>query len=146
MKILRDWKVILVIVLLFVAGVVTGSVLSFVHFKHALERGFTVENWTSMTMGFFKRSELTPEQGPKVRTIVQETGEQFGQTFGQAIRVSGTNLVASWRRIERVLTPDQRADLSTQERGVPWETEEGAERSICHQTQRRSNSDEQHNQ
>ena len=109
MKILRDWKVILAVVLLFVAGVVTGSVLSFVHFKHALERGFTVENWTSMTMGFLQKElKLTPEQEPKVRMIEQETGEQFGQTFGQAIRVSGTNLVASWRRIERVLTPDQR--------------------------------------
>ena len=108
MKILRDWKVILAVVLVFVAGVVTGSVLSFVHFKRAFERGFTVEQWNSTTMGFLQKElKLTPEQEPKVRAIVEETGEQFRQTFGQAIRVSGTNLVVSWHRIDQVLTPDQ---------------------------------------
>jgi len=109
MKILRDWKVILAAILLFGAGAVTGSVLSFVHFKHAFERGFTVENWTSKTMGFLQKElKLTPEQEPKVRAIVQETGEQFGQTFGQAIRISGTNLVVSWHRVDELLTPEQR--------------------------------------
>ena len=109
MKILKHWKAILAVVLVFGAGVVTGSVMSFVHFKHALERGFTVENWTTTTMGFLQKDlNLTPEQEPKVRAIVQETGEQFRQTFGQAIGVSGTNLVASWHRIDQVLTPEQR--------------------------------------
>ena len=108
MKILKYWKAILAIVLVFVAGVVTGSMMSFVHFKHALERGFTVENWTTTTMGFLQKDlNLTIEQQPKVRAIVQETGEQFRQTFGQAIGVSGTNLVDSWQRIDRVLTPEQ---------------------------------------
>ena len=109
MKILKHWKVILALVLVFGAGIVTGSVLSFVHFKHAFERGFRVENWTSMTMKILQKElKLTPEQEPKVRAIVEETGQQFGKTFGQAIRVSGTNLVASWHRIDEALTPDQR--------------------------------------
>ncbi|HWW01252.1 MAG TPA: hypothetical protein VNZ64_16265 [Candidatus Acidoferrum sp.] len=109
MKILTNWKVILAVVLVFGAGVVTGSVLSFVHFKHAFERGFTVENWNAMTMKFLQKElKLTPEQEPKVRAIVEETGQQFGQAFGQAIRVSGTNLVVSWRRVDEVLTPEQR--------------------------------------
>ena len=109
MKILRDWKVIVAFVLVFGAGSVTGSVLCFMHFKHAFERAFTVENWTSAAMGFLQKElKLTPEQEPQVGAIVHETGEQFGQAFGQAIRVSGTNLVASWGRIDRVLTPSQR--------------------------------------
>ncbi len=108
MKILKQWKVILAVVLVFAAGVVTGSVLSFIHFKHAFERGFTVEHWTAATMGYLqKKLKLTPDQEPKVRAIVEETGHQFGQTFGQAIRVSGTNLIDSWQRIEQLLTLDQ---------------------------------------
>jgi hypothetical protein len=110
MKILKNWKVILAIVLVFGAGVATGSVLTLLKFKYAFERGFTVENWNSMTMGFLQKElKLTPEQEQKVRAIVEETGQQFGLTFGQAIRVSGTNLVASWHRINQVLRPDQRA-------------------------------------
>jgi hypothetical protein len=109
MKILKYWKVILTIVLVFAAGFVTGSVLTFVHFKRAFERGFTVENYNAMTMQFLHQElKLTPEQEPKVRAIVEESGRQFGQTFGQAVRVSGTNLVESWRRIDQVLTPGQR--------------------------------------
>jgi len=110
MKILKDWRVILTVVLVFVAGAVTGSVLSFVHFKHAFVRGFTVENWNSGMMKILQKDlNLTPEQEPKVRAIVEETGEQFRQAFGQAISVAGTNLVVCWQRIDQVLTPDQRA-------------------------------------
>jgi hypothetical protein len=108
MKILKNWKVILAVVLVFVAGIVTGSALSFVHFKHAFERGFTVEHWTSTTMKILQKDlNLTPDQEPKVRAIVKETGEQFRQAFGQAICISGTNLVVCWHRIDQVLTPDQ---------------------------------------
>ncbi len=109
MRILKNWKVILAIVLVFAAGVVTGSLLTFLKFKYAFERGFTVANYNAMTMRFLQKElKLTPEQDPKVRAIVEETGQQFGRTFGQAIRISGTNLVSSWERIDQVLTPDQR--------------------------------------
>ncbi len=109
MKILKDWKVILAVVLVFGAGAITGSVLSFVHFKHAFERCLTVENWNQETMKFLRRElKLMPDQEPKVRAIVEETGQQFGQSFGQAVRISATNLVVSWHRIDQVLTPDQR--------------------------------------
>ncbi len=109
MKILKNWKVILAVVLVFSAGAVTGSVLTFLKFKYAFERGFSVANYNSMTMRFLQKElKLTPEQEPKVRAIVEETGQQFGNTFGQAISVSGTNLVTSWQRIDQVLTPDQR--------------------------------------
>jgi hypothetical protein len=109
MRILKDWRVILAVVLVYVAGVVTGSVLNFVYFKHAFEGGFTVEHWNSKTMKTLQKDlKLTPEQEPKVRAIVEATGEQFRQTFGQAIRVAGTNLVDCWQRIDQVLTTEQR--------------------------------------
>lgn len=86
-----------------------GSALTVVHFKHAFERGFTVENWTAEGMKFMQKEvKLTPEQQPKVRAILSDTGEQFKKSFGQAIHESGTNLVISWHRIDRELTPEQR--------------------------------------
>lgn len=109
MKPLKHWKVILAIVLVFAAGAVTGSVVTMMHLRHAFERSLTVENWTNEGMKFLqKKLELTPEQRPKIKVILQDTGEQFKHSFGLAIRESGTNLVASWRRIDRELTPEQR--------------------------------------
>ena len=110
MKIFTHWKVIVAIVLVFVAGIVSGSVLTVVHFKHAFERALSVENWTSETMKILQKDlKLTAEQQPKVRAIVQETGQQFKQTFHEAINVSATNLVICTYRIDQVLTPEQRA-------------------------------------
>jgi len=110
MKALKHWKAILVLVLVFAAGAVTGSVLTVVHFKHAFERGLNVENWTAEAMKFMQKElNLTPEQQPKIRAILEETGREFKGSFGQAIRESGTNMVASWHRIDQELTPEQRA-------------------------------------
>ncbi len=109
MKIFKHWKVILALLLVFSAGAVTGSVATMLKCKYAFERGFTVENWNAMTMKVLQKDlQLTAEQQPKVRAIVEETGKQFGESFGQAIKVSGTNMVASWLRIDQVLTPEQR--------------------------------------
>jgi hypothetical protein len=110
MKVLKHWKAILVLILVFAAGGVTGSVLTVVHFKRAFERGFTVEHWNAEAMKFMQKElKLTPEQQPRIRAIVEDTGRQFKATLGEAIRESGTNLVASWRRIDQELTPEQRA-------------------------------------
>ena len=86
-----------------------GSALTVVHFKHAFERGLTVENWTADAMKFMQKElNLTPEQQPKIRAILADTGRQFKGSFGRAISESGTNLVASWHLIDQELTPKQR--------------------------------------
>ena len=109
MNALKHWKVILALLFVFGAGTITGSVLTVVHFKHAFERGLTVENWTAEAMKFMQKElKLTPEQQPKIRAILQDTGREFKGTFGQAIRESGTNLVSCWQRIDQELTPEQR--------------------------------------
>jgi Spy/CpxP family protein refolding chaperone len=109
MKAFKHWKVLLALVLVFAAGTVTGSVLTVVHFKRAFEKGLTVENWTNEGMKFMQKNlNLTPEQQPRIRAILEDTGHQFKGTFGQAIRESGTNLVTCWQRIDRELTPEQR--------------------------------------
>jgi Spy/CpxP family protein refolding chaperone len=109
MNALKHWKVFLALILVFGAGTITGSVLTVVHFKHAFERGLTAENWTAQAMKFMQKElKLTPEQRPKIRAILEDTGREFKGTFGQAIRESGTNLVTCWQRIDRELTPEQR--------------------------------------
>ena len=109
MKALKHWKVILTILLVFAAGTVTGSVLTMLHLKRAFEHSLNSAHWTSDAMKDLQKDlNLTPEQQPKIRSILDDTGHEFKESFGHAIRESGTNLVASWKQIERELTPEQR--------------------------------------
>ena len=109
MKVFKHWKVALAFMLVFSAGAVTGAVGTTLHFKRAFERSLHVENWTKEGMKDLKKDmKLSPEQESKIRVIMEETAHQFVGSFGLAIRESGTNLVTSWARIEKELTPEQR--------------------------------------
>lgn len=109
MKFLRHWKLLLVLMLVFGAGTVTGTVLTHLGFKHAFERGFQFQNWTAGAMNVLqKKLNLTPEQQPKVRAIVEDTGQQIKASLGRTIQESGGIMVRSWRRMDQELTPEQR--------------------------------------
>lgn len=110
MKALRHWKVILVLLLVFAAGAVLGGVVTMRFCKQAFARGFDVEHKVAGIMNDLQRDlQLTPEQRPKLKAILLDTGHRLEGNFGRAMRESGTNVVATWRQIEAELTPDQRA-------------------------------------
>lgn len=109
MKFMKHWKVILAVVLVFAAGVVTGSVGMSLHIKRSFERGFKPENWTADAMkDMQKELKLAPDQQPKIRAILENTANHCAGSFGLAIRESATNIVDSWTQIEKELTPEQR--------------------------------------
>ncbi len=109
MRLCKHWKAILAVVLVFAAGAVTGSVTTMLHLKHAFEQGLSVDKFTAKAMADLQNDlKLTPAQQPKIRAIVNATALQVAQSFGRAIKESGTNLVASWNQIDKELTPQQR--------------------------------------
>ena len=109
MNILKHWRVILAVILVFAAGGVTGSVGTILHFKRNWARGFSVESKTAREMQELQKElHLTPDQQPKIKAIVLDTGHKFESNFGHAMRESGANTVESWKLIEKQLTPDQR--------------------------------------
>ena len=106
---LKHWKVILAIILVFAAGGVTGSVGTMVFIKLKFARGFNLESKTAREMQELQKElNLTADQQPKIKAILVDTGHKFESSFGQAMRESGTNTVESWKLIEKELTPDQR--------------------------------------
>lgn len=109
MKILAHWKIVLALVLMFAAGAVTGSAWTHWQFKRAFEKGFTLEHFTARAMNALqKKHNLTPQQQPKIRAIVEDMAQQFKATFGKTTKESGGILVKSWRRVYSELTPEQR--------------------------------------
>ncbi|MBN9693844.1 MAG: hypothetical protein J0M24_26685 [Verrucomicrobia bacterium] len=110
MKFVKHWKAILVLLLVFAAGGAAGSAATVVHFRSSFIRSLRVEHWVDEAMKAMNQDlKLTAEQQEPIRTITRETVLQFKNSFGFAIRESGTNLVAAWGRIDPVLTPEQRA-------------------------------------
>jgi len=109
MKILVHWKIVLAFVLVFAAGAVTGTAWTRWQFKRAFERGFTLEHFTASAMDALqKKLNLTPQQQPKIRAIVEDMAQQFKAAFGKTTKESGGILVESWRRVDQELTPEQR--------------------------------------
>ena len=110
MKLLRHWKAVLVLLLMFVAGGITGSVVTAVGFKHAFEQILSPDAWTDRSMRIMQKDlSLTPKQQPEVKAVLDATWRQIGGNFGPAVNESGTNLVAGWHRIDQLLTPEQQA-------------------------------------
>lgn len=112
MNFLKHWKVSLVVILVFAAGAVTGTVGTMLHFKRHFARGFSVESKTAREMQELQKElNLTPEQRPKIKAILLDTGHKFENSFGHAMRESATNTVESWKLIEKELTPEQRVSF-----------------------------------
>jgi hypothetical protein len=117
MNIARSWKLALALGLVFAAGGVTGSVVTTLAIKHAFESSMRFENWTEhVTAHLEKRLQLSDQQTPKVRAIVDAMGPQLRAVFTKAVQDSGQILVESSRRIDEELTPEQRAQHAAMKR------------------------------
>ena len=110
MKRFRYWKIALGLVLVFVAGAVTGSLATHYFIRQAFEQNSKFENWTAHATAFLRKElKLTPEQQQKIQAIFEESGPEFKAVFARTLDEGGRVLVQTQRRIDQELTPEQRA-------------------------------------
>jgi hypothetical protein len=110
MKLLRNWRILLAFGLVFGAGAVTGVVATHLAFKRAFEKGFTSAGFTANIMNELQRKlDLTPEQQPKARAIVEDMAREFKTAFGKTIQESAGILARAGRRLDAEFTPEQQA-------------------------------------
>jgi Spy/CpxP family protein refolding chaperone len=109
MKVLRYWKVVLGLVLVFAAGAVSGALAT----RHLLARGLSkalnFERWKAGTMEVLQdKLKLTPPQHQKIEQLVDERGHEIRATFATTFQQCGHTMVQLQHQIDQELTPQQR--------------------------------------
>ncbi len=108
-----NWKLILVFAVLFLAGGVTGSLIT-----HSLMRRqlpgmqHNSHNWTDALMQRLTRAaHLTPEQAEKFRPRIEAAVKQMQSIQIQAMQQVGDAVDAALTEIEPELNPEQQKGL-----------------------------------
>jgi Spy/CpxP family protein refolding chaperone len=108
------WKLAFAFLLVFVAGIMTGGLLSSLHMRrHFLGPPHSGEIGERMREHLQRALDLTPEQAKKISPIVDATSAKL-----EAIRIETAQRVRSTmeeseRQISPELTPDQQKKLQT---------------------------------
>jgi len=106
-------KNILIVVAIFVAGVVTGSVNSIGVGQRMAEHRLRVDNLRSTLMDILKSElELTPEQGVRIEPLVNQACEEYRTLTLETVQRVTQLVQAANGRIAQELTPEQAARLN----------------------------------
>ena len=109
MKMLRYWKIMLGLLLVFGAGAVSGSVATHHFIKREFDRAMNFGNWKAGVMDTLQNKlMLTPEQHQKVEILVDHRGREAREAFSRTFVECGHILVQLQHQIDEQLTPTQR--------------------------------------
>jgi hypothetical protein len=112
MNSIARWKIVVSLVVIFLAGSITGALFTIAIAKHEVRRQSDPTQWFQLTMQRWKtRLRLTPAQEEKLKPIVQETVEELRTLRASDLRQTDEILARSRTRIEPELTPEQRVRL-----------------------------------
>lgn len=109
MKMLRYWKIMLGLLLVFGAGAVSGSVATHHFIKREFDRAMNFGNWKAGVMDTLQtKLMLTPEQHQKVEVLVDHRGREAREAFLRTFVECGHILVQLQHQIDEQLSPTQR--------------------------------------
>jgi Spy/CpxP family protein refolding chaperone len=109
MRTSKFWKIIGLLLLVFLAGGVTGGVGTYVFTKRALEAAFDFDRWPDRGVKMLDdRLTLTPEQKVRVRVIQERLAQQMKEHFRDSMAESGRILLSGGAEIDAELTAEQR--------------------------------------
>ncbi len=94
MTLFRYWRIGLGLIVVFVAGAVTGSVATHQWIGHRFNSALNFDNWKGGVMHVLQsKLNLTPEQHEKIAALVDARGQEFRQCCSKAFDDSA---VTSW--------------------------------------------------
>jgi Spy/CpxP family protein refolding chaperone len=107
---LRYWKIVAGLTLVFAAGGVCGSVVTHQFIKRGVERAMNFDRWKEGIVHVLQsKLNLTPSQHQKIEALVDQRGREIRGTFSKTFSESGHILVQLQHQIDEELTPEQRA-------------------------------------
>lgn len=118
MSLVRYWKIALGLVLVFCAGMVTGTVATHQFIKRGISRALNFDHWKTGVMHELQtKLDLSPEQHAKIEALLDQHGQEIRGNFSTTFQQCGEVLVQLQRDIDRELTPKQRAIHDEMKRG-----------------------------
>ena len=118
------WKLLLYLVVIFVAGGVTGAVVSA---RNTRQKFFAPPKPAEITAHILKRLEkkldLTPEQVTRIKPLILRSAQEFDALHAESLRRIGRVFEDLNQQIAVELTPEQRGRLERmdQERRESWQ-------------------------
>jgi hypothetical protein len=105
----KPWKVILLLLGIFIAGGVTGAFVMLRIGRELVARRAMPEQWAPQQLKrLTERLDLKPEQVEQLRPIVRRNMEEMGRLRNYSVREARGIFERMEREISEQLTPDQR--------------------------------------
>lgn len=121
----QSWKVILVLLGIFVAGGVTGGFVTLRIIKNRVLDRPVPEEWAPRHLKrLVDRLALTPEQQEQIRPIVRHNMEQLNRLRNQSMTETRMRVESMQRDIAQKLTPEQRTKFEMMNRELRETREE----------------------
>lgn len=106
---MRKWKVILLTVAIFVAGAVTGSILTVRFIQKVAQQQISPERWpASLLNAYQKRLKLTPEQVAQMKPALESAREEWRRSLGSTVMNYGRIVRQLDEQLAPLLTPEQK--------------------------------------
>ena len=128
----QPWKIIILLLGIFVAGGVTGGLVTLRIWKEKMGNRPVPEEWAPRHLKRLSdRLALTPAQQEQLRPVVRRNMEQLGRVRNTFVADTQTVVEAMQREIAQLLTPEQRDKFAQMNRELrdARESREKAERA-----------------
>lgn len=113
----QPWKVIIVLVGIFVAGGLTGAFVMIRMGREMALRRPLPEQWAPMQLKrLVERLDLRPEQQEQIRPVVRRNMEELNRLRAYAMAETKTVMERMEREVSEKLTPEQRAKFDQMNR------------------------------
>lgn len=109
MEAIKHWKIVLSLAAIFLAGAVTGGVITFQVVRSVVRARTNPDQWSARILRDYQdRLDLSQEQMDRIRPVLLQAGQQMKQARGEFIQLHGRLMREVNATLTQELTPVQK--------------------------------------